>query len=386
MSKTQEYGDKATPSLLNKLKEAQKQFGDTITLGSEVSVCTYIPTGSFFLDLALLGGLPEGVGMVFSGDPKTGKTTMSLKAAASFQNKYPDKYVIWIDAENSFDRNWAKKHGVDLERILVVRQKNGEDIVDQLDGFLSDAQVGMVVVDSIAMLNPSPIIDKSAADTHVAIPARLMSVMIRKLNYHLSNAMIEGRLLTILMINQWAIDVGKMFGDKRVLPGGKKQGYFYHVHVDFGGYKEEMCKEKGEEHLLDHTVHRFTIKKTRLGSSILQGQFNLNRNIFRKDMEEGEIDEVGAVLSYAATRGLVTGSGASAKSITLPFTGEVIESKTFKGLEEELLANPDKYAELKLALLTEHRERIKLPALPEDGYLIDRAWDKEYVQKTQAAG
>lgn len=386
MSKDQNYGKQITQSLLDKLKEARKQFGDTITLGSEVSLCNYIPTGSFFLDLALLGGIPEGVGVMFSGDPKTGKTTMCLKAVASFQKKYPDKYAMWIDAENSFDPIWAAKHGVDLNRILVVRQKNAEDIVDKLDGLMSDPQLGLVVVDSIAMLNPSPIIDKSAADNHIAIPARLMSVMIRKLNYHLSNAMIEGRVLTILMINQWAIDVGKMFGDKRVLPGGKKQGYFAHVHVDFGGYKEEMCKEKGEESLLDHTVHRFTIKKTRLGSSILQGQFCLNRNIFRTDMNEGDIDEVAPILSYAATRGLVTGSGASAKMLTLPFTGEVIESKTFKGLEEQLLANPDKYAELKLALITEHRERIKTPKLPEDGYLIDRVWDKDYVQTPQAAG
>jgi len=386
MSKTQDYGDKATEGLLGKLKEAQKQFGNTITLGSEVSVITYIPTGSFFLDLALLGGIPEGVGCMFSGDPKTGKTTMCLKAAASFQHKYPEKYVLWVDAENSFDRNWAFKHGVALDRILVMRQKSGEDVVDLLDGFMSNPQIGLVVVDSIAMLNPSPIIDKSAADTHVAIPARLMSVMIRKLNYHLSNAMIEGRILTVLMFNQWAIDVGKMFGDKRVLPGGKKQGYFSHIHVDFGGGKEEMGKEKGQEHLLDHTTHRFTIKKTRLGSSIMQGEFAINRNIYREDMEEGDIDEVRAILSYAATKGIVTGSGGSAKQIIIPHTGEVIESKTFDGLEKELLANPEKFADLKVALLAEHRKFIGLPALPDDGYLVDRVWDKEYVQTSKVTG
>ena len=113
-----------------------------------------ITTGASFLDEALKGGYESGVVTTFYGPSGSGKTNLCLLAAVKVAEK--GKRVIVVDTEG----------GMAVERI---RQLSGEGVLDnffflkptsfaeqkevfeQLPGLIN-ADVGMVIVDSISML------------------------------------------------------------------------------------------------------------------------------------------------------------------------------------------------------------------------------------------
>ena len=67
------------------------------------------------------GGLPLGRIVEFSGAEGSGKTTTTLDIIANAQKKYPDKQVLFVDVESTFDTNWANKLNVDCDSLILYR-------------------------------------------------------------------------------------------------------------------------------------------------------------------------------------------------------------------------------------------------------------------------
>jgi len=42
---------------------------------------------------------------------------MAMITAANYQQQYPNRVVGWIDVEHSWDNDWAKAHGLDIDRV-----------------------------------------------------------------------------------------------------------------------------------------------------------------------------------------------------------------------------------------------------------------------------
>lgn len=74
--------------------------------GSNIPQPLRIPTGSFMLDFATLGGIPMGRSTMLLGSKHSGKTMMSAKIAGYAQRMFPDQRVVWIDIEKSFEPVW----------------------------------------------------------------------------------------------------------------------------------------------------------------------------------------------------------------------------------------------------------------------------------------
>ena len=82
-----------------------------------------VPFTSPKMNYITYGGLPLGRIVEFFGEEGGGKTTTALDMIANFQNMYPDKEVLYIDAENTLDKEWAVKIGVDVDRITLFQPK-----------------------------------------------------------------------------------------------------------------------------------------------------------------------------------------------------------------------------------------------------------------------
>ena len=159
-----------------------KNFGaGSLVLSSGINPYEVIPTGSLTLDYRLtVGGYVEGRLVEIWGPDGVGKTTFSLMGIAEAQKKYPEKRAAFIDVEQKFDRAWAVAHGVDLDRLYLYTPESAEDVADALKMLCSEeANVSMVVLDSIGAMVPEIEKEKDASESAMGKYAGIVTRMVK---------------------------------------------------------------------------------------------------------------------------------------------------------------------------------------------------------------
>ena len=84
------------------------------------------------------------------GPESSGKTTLTLHIVAEVQKMGGE--AAFIDAEHALDPIYAKKLGVDIERLIVSQPDNGEEALEITEKLIRSSAVDLVVVDSVAAL------------------------------------------------------------------------------------------------------------------------------------------------------------------------------------------------------------------------------------------
>lgn len=118
-----------------------------------------ISTGSYDLNTWLYGGYETDIITMIAGGPGTGKTNFVILAACS-QAKKGNK-VIFIDSEGGFSSERIKqivgKENLNkiLEKILILNptsfEEQKKDFIKLL-GFIKKGDIGLIVIDGMAML------------------------------------------------------------------------------------------------------------------------------------------------------------------------------------------------------------------------------------------
>jgi recombination protein RecA len=365
---------KAAPAPANELAavlaDIRKNKGENSVLpASQIPIANHIPTGSFILDFALLGGIPEGFPTMIYGLESSGKTTILKKVVGCFQRKHPDKQVVWIDSEGMFDPQWATQLGVDLDRLLVHRPETGQEAVDVMEAMMGAWETGMVVLDSIPGCVPFNIIQKSAEDMTMTELARLMGVMCSKLTASYQAERKRGHFVTNLFVNQFRFKVGGLvLGDPRTLPGGRQINHIPTTKIEIKN-KEEHGKDRYDNDVVEHNAHEFKITKAKHGSSIRSGEFRMMINPDNADgVPQGTIDDADTVCVYAKKMGMLTGGGAA-------WRVDGIDRKfgNIASIVTHLRETPEEYVRLCQQVIAAQRQSKGLPLLPPDGYLLDWA-------------
>jgi recombination protein RecA len=73
------------------------------------------------------------------------------------------KLCAWIDAEMSYDQDWAEKLGVDTSQLIYSEARSINDMVDVTVGLLN-AGVELIVIDSISSLLPAVYFEKDSTE------------------------------------------------------------------------------------------------------------------------------------------------------------------------------------------------------------------------------
>ena len=134
------------------LKKAAKEFGsDNVRIASETMKVEASSSGIPSLDYALgIGGYPRGgITMIF-GPESVGKSVMAYLAVAESQKS--GEYAAYVDLEGSFDPEFAKHFGVDIDRLIVTTPESAEDTAKHAVHFAQEDALGIVVVDSIGAM------------------------------------------------------------------------------------------------------------------------------------------------------------------------------------------------------------------------------------------
>ncbi len=211
---------KPSPAL-SKAKE--KLLGDfTKAFGQGVLECyaerkqyEVIPTGSADFDLALgVGGLLVGRLHEWWGPGSVGKTTMALITASQAQKMWPDRIVVWIDMERTFDWPWAIANGVDPERMWLIKPSSAEDAADAVKKMTeAGGVVSLVVLDSIGAMLSEKEMGKGAGEAVVGTTPKIVTRMV-----NMAAVECGDNDTTLLLINQVRANIG--YGADTTTGGG----------------------------------------------------------------------------------------------------------------------------------------------------------------------
>lgn len=211
------------------MDKINKDFGaGTIMIFGEKPDTSYqvISTGSLQLDHALgIGGLPRGRFVEIFGMESCGKTTIALHVIANAQKQ--GLKCLLVDAENSFDPEYAEALGVVNEELEYCQPSCGEQGLEVADKRIGSGEIGVVVIDSVAALIPKAELEGAMGDSKMGLHARLMSQACRKMTSSI------GRTNTlVIFINQIRNKIGVMYGSPEVTTGGMALQFYASVRLD----------------------------------------------------------------------------------------------------------------------------------------------------------
>lgn len=256
--------EKRAPGAMEKIwADVNKTFGSDGLFEADGGLVEKAPpetSGSPALDEALgIWGYPKGRLVQIAGHESSGKTLLSLMAVREWQRKNPKNWALFIDAEYTFDPDWAERLGVDLSRLRILKTNDGVEIFERLCGKPSDkpgkpkvkrgfldlvieqggadeSGLGVVVLDSLAAILPPAEVVSEVGKANVAALSRFLTPEIRRLVPLVANSQV-----VFLGINHLKVAIGQ-YGDPQTSPGGK--AWFYHcsLMLNVAQINREECR------------------------------------------------------------------------------------------------------------------------------------------------
>lgn len=244
--------------------------------GLEREALPRIPFSAPSMNYQTYGGLPRKRVVEFFGPESSGKTTSALdivkNAQIVFEQEWEQKTeelkerlenaraskaskssikelemqleilqeplkIVYLDLENTLDTEWAKKIGVDVDNIWIVRPEmnSAEEILQYVLEIFETGEVGLVVLDSLPYMVSQNLIDEELTKKAYAGISAPLTEFSRKVTPLLTryNAIFLG-------INQIREDMNSQYNAYST-PGGKMWKHACAVRLKFrkGDYLDE---------------------------------------------------------------------------------------------------------------------------------------------------
>lgn len=270
--------DEARPDgMMSVLNDLRKTFGEeSVFSGDDVLLEKRegISTGSYALDDAIgILGFPRGRITQLAGAEASGKTFLALQGIKSWQAQNPNNWAVWIDAEFSFNSSWAEQLGLDLKRIMIIKENYGDVIFNQLCGIpnkdkpnditkkkqgLLDKLIaqgvantcGIIVLDSIACIIPPVEATYNVGHQNMAPMARFLPAALRRIS-----PMLEKTNIAFIAINQLRVDPGVQYGNPEGSPGGRALKHACRLMINMAkSFSAEKKILDADDKPIGHTV------------------------------------------------------------------------------------------------------------------------------------
>ena len=293
------------------LSQLNPKLRKKISLGSEMSKIEFAKTPSFGLNRSLNGGFPYGRQVLVWGNKSSGKSSFCLQLIAEAQKE--GKVCAWIDAEMTFDQEWAKMLDVDTEKLIVSTARTMNDMVD-VGTDLMKAGIDLIVVDSISALLPAIYFEKDSTELkqlentkQIGAEARDMTNAVKMLNY--ANNQVKPTLL--ILISQARNNIGAMYVSQQPT-GGMATKFYSSTIVKLFSSESDNQAIKGKIHVGDKIIEekvgrkvRWDVQFSKTSPAFQSGEYDF---YFRGD--DLGVDTVADLVDTAEMLGFVERAGA----------------------------------------------------------------------------
>ena len=308
-----------SPSLEELIQRVNKDFAeDIIHTGINKYDYSRIPFTSPNMNYCSYGGIPVGMLTEFYGEEHGGKTSSALDIVANYQHTENARSVLYVDAENTLDYQWAKKLGVDVDNIILLQPKaqSAEDIFQIVCEAVETGEVGLWIIDSLGVLLSSQEWDKTIEEKSYGGISKPLTNFSKRIV-----PLLKANQCTGIGINQVREVIGSQF-PLQTTPGGRAWKHCCAVRMQFqkGKYFDANGNElsRGAENPVGNIVLMSMTKNKTCPPDRRIGHYRLNYS-------KG-IDFVADLTEMAIFYGLINKKG-SWFDITDPETGEVISEK-----------------------------------------------------------
>lgn len=321
------------------LSQLSPELRKRVEVGSSIEIIKQ-PTPSHSLNSALKGGLGYGRQILVWGNKSAGKSSFCLQMIAEAQKE--GKSCAWIDAEQSFDKDWAEKLGVNTDKLIYSAARTINDMVDVATQLMS-AKVDIVVVDSISALLPAIYFEKDSDELkalentkQIGAEARDMTNAVKMLNYANNQ---EGSTLLVL-ISQHRNNISAMYTSHQPT-GGQAVKFFSSTVIKLWSSESDNNAITGKIYVGDRIIERKIGRKViwhidfnKTGPSFLSGEYD-----FYFDGDFIGVDKIAELVDLGVQSGIIEKGGAWFTAFGERFQGRAKLIEWFKD-------NPDKVKEL----------------------------------------
>jgi recombination protein RecA len=285
------------------LKEELKIISNKLKLESDLILANeaqdgfkVIPTGSFTLDLYLgTGGYPCGNMTLIYGPESTGKSSLVYVAIREALKKEPDKYVLLLETEGTFQKEKLALLGVDLNRVIYYPPSNLQEVMNLIEAFIRNGRVSMIVLDSIASVpTESEAKGKAGEEGQMAEIARLTS----KLNRRISPILRKSDV-ALIIVNQARHVMG--YQNAYRYPGGNALGHWASIIIQLvriNSFDEKYIRDSLDE------VIGFNIR-----ARIEKNKYSSPKEVRFSYYINSGVDPYEEVLDVSRNEGLITLAG-----------------------------------------------------------------------------
>lgn len=158
------------------------------------------------------------------GDSSTGKTLLAEEACANYAIKHPGAPIRYIEAESRFDRAYAHKLGLPMDRIELIEDiETVEGVFRQIDEWSKTAtSPSLVCVDSWDSLSDEAEQSRKIEEgTYGQNKAKKTSELFRRLMRR-----IKAGQITLVIVSQVRMNMDRAFGNPWSRAGGKALDFY----------------------------------------------------------------------------------------------------------------------------------------------------------------
>lgn len=321
------------------IKDLNKKMNvGAISLGVAFQEVQKIPFSSCRLNYMTYGGIPIGRIAEFFGTDGSGKTTTAIDIAGQAQKLFPDKKVLFVDIEHTFDPVWATKLGLNCDDLLYLDPDSmgAEEVFNIIIDIIDSGEISLCILDSIGAMVSMQANEKEIGERTYGGISMALTEFTKKITPVLARTQ-----TSFIGINQARDDMNSPYGGTTTT-GGKCWRHGCSTRLEFrkGNYIDEKGNNLSRacENPAGNIVNVSLIKSKVVRPDRKVGFYTLK-------YLEG-IDYISDAVDVAIKLGLVNQAG-SWFTLVEPETGEVKEK--FQGkpkLVEYLKDNIDVYTQL----------------------------------------